>query len=1287
MSTPHRTAWASSRSLPLLVFVLVATLSGGLVWHLERQRVASQRTVLLGLATDQARAIESRIDRLLSTTYLLAAALRKDRGVVIDFESIAHEILPFYPGITALSLSPGGVIRHIVPLESNRSVVGFDQLKDPKQSPEAFLARDTGQLTLAGPLNLVQGGQGVVGRLPVYFNDKQGERRFWGFVNVTIRFPDALDATGLESLQELGYRYELWRNHPETGQRQTIAASASVAALSPVDKTLRVPNAEWTLSLAPQDGWYSAPRLGAGAFAGLLLSALLAYLTQLGLALARHRAQLEQTVQERTATIATSQLQLAATLDAIPDLLFEIDDELRLHHVHTQQPELLMLPAHEILGRRVDEFLPPEALQAVRDALQEARSQGHSVGRQYPLAVPGQPGGAWFELSVANKPGATDGPARFIMIARDITERKRTEVALEAARERLALAFEASNDAPWDWSPGTGELYLSPQWWRMVGEPDRGTIQADAHFWHSYTHPDDFQRGVDYFREIVAQGRSHYSLEFRLRHRDGHAIPVLARALVHYDEKGRPVRVSGTHQDLTEIRRAQRRALLRTFLLNLLAQELTLPELLNRSVRQLEDSLPGSLCTILLLDDSHQHFGEGYGPSLPPAYVQAFRGLPIGPEVGSCGAAASARQPIYVGDITTHPNWAPYLDLATAAGLAACWSQPVITRDGQVAGTFAVYHRTPQMPQPEDAQLLEEAARFVAIAIERKQDEAALQLSAAVFDKSSEGFLITDAQQHIIKVNPAFTQITGYEAEEIMGKLPSYLASGHQSREFYADMWHELNTTGQWQGEVWNRRKDGQVYPEWLSITRVLDDEGLTRHYIAIFSDTSQRKAHEAQIRSLAHFDPLTGLANRTLLKDRVDHDLSQAKRNREPLTLMFLDLDHFKNINDSLGHHIGDLLLEEVARRITAVVREQDTVARLGGDEFVAVLPSTGAHDATHIARRLLEHISQPYQLEQHELNITPSIGLALYPEDGADYQTLYRCADTAMYRAKQQGRNGYSFFTAEMQASSIRTLQLDNALRRALEREQLSLHYQPQVSLDTGQVIGVEALLRWNHPEWGPVSPAEFVPVAESSGQILQIGEWVLRNACRQLKAWRDAGLPAMVMAVNLSAVQFRLPRLPELVMDILDEAQLPPDCLELELTESVAMHDPQGAVATMNRLHDKGILMSVDDFGTGYSSLSYLKRFRVYKLKIDMSFVRDMCVDPEDALIVGAIINLAQSLGLKTIAEGVETDEQLAQLRQGGCSEVQGYRIARPMPADRFEAWLRQQAASATPLLLTP
>lgn len=757
----------------------------------------------------------------------------------------------------------------------------------------------------------------------------------------------------------------------------------------------------------------------------------------------------------------------------------------------------------------------------------------------------------------------------------------------------------------------------------------------------------------------------------------------MARAFITYDANGQAVRMSGTHTDLTETRKAQRRERLRTFLLGLLTQDLALPDILEQTVLKLESAMPESLCSILLLDEDRLHLRHGAGPSLPQSYLRALDGHPIGPREGACGAAAYLGRTVISEDITTDPNWDKHREMALAANLASCWSHPIVGHDSRVLGSFAVYHRQPASPSADELLLIEEAAHFTALAIERKRADAELQLAAAVFEQSSEGFMVTDADLRIVKINPAFTTITGYGVDEVAGQTPALLASGHHGREFYQRMWQELDTSGQWQGEIWNRRKDGQVYPEWLSITRVRDPSGQTRHYIAIFSDTSQRKAHEAQIRTLAHYDALTGLANRTLLRDRVDHDLNQARRHGQPLALLFLDLDHFKNINDSLGHHLGDLLLVEVARRLSGLVRSQDTVARLGGDEFVAVLPDTHAQGAAHIARKLLARIAEPYLLEQHELSITPSIGIAMFPDDGEDYQSLYRCADTAMYRAKQVGRNGYSFFTAEMQANSIRTLQLDNALRRAMERDQLQLHYQPQLSLETGRVIGVEALLRWNHPEWGPVSPAEFIPVAESSGQILQMGEWVLRTAARQLRAWQDAGLQPMVMAVNLSAVQFRLPRLPELVMDILLEAGLAPDQLELELTESVAMHDPQGAVAIMNRLHERGILMSVDDFGTGYSSLSYLKRFRVYKLKIDQTFVRDMCNDPEDALIVGAIINLAQSLGLRTIAEGVENADQLALLRARGCTEVQGYHIARPMTAQALEAWLRtHDAAEAAP-----
>lgn len=459
------------------------------------------------------------------------------------------------------------------------------------------------------------------------------------------------------------------------------------------------------------------------------------------------------------------------------------------------------------------------------------------------------------------------------------------------------------------------------------------------------------------------------------------------------------------------------------------------------------------------------------------------------------------------------------------------------------------------------------------------------------------------------------------------------------------------------------------------------EDERMTALISAIATQLGtafQRKRDEENIQRLANFDALTGLPNRTLFTDRINHSISISQRSHTQLAVLFFDLDHFKNINDSLGHRIGDRLLIAVAQRLKSVVRDEDTISRMGGDEFILLLQDTDASDAARVAGKVLEAIAQPCQIEQYELVVTTSIGIAMYPDDSEDFESLYKCADIAMYRAKQDGRNNYCFFTPEMQQRSSRTLQLENALRHALERNQLQLHYQPQVSLQDGRIVGAEALLRWQHPELGMISPCEFIPVAEASGQIVQIGEWVLRNAARQLKTWMDSGLEpiTMAMAVNLSAVQFRHLHLPDLVTKILEEVQLSPQYLELELTESVAMGDPLAAIAVMKDLHERGIRMSIDDFGTGYSSLSYIKRFNVYKLKIDQSFVRDITEDPDDKAIVAAIISMAKALGIQTIAEGVETEGQLAFLRENGCNEIQGYYYSEPLPADQFEVFVRNK-----------
>ena len=649
------------------------------------------------------------------------------------------------------------------------------------------------------------------------------------------------------------------------------------------------------------------------------------------------------------------------------------------------------------------------------------------------------------------------------------------------------------------------------------------------------------------------------------------------------------------------------------------------------------------------------------------------------------GTVIRENQPVWCQDFQHDSFTSPSKECALEQGWNAVAALP-LRRNGSAVAAFCLFASDVNSFDLDARNLLDEMAMDIGFALDnfaseqaRKQAETELRLAAKVFEQCGEGFMITDANIRIIMVNTAFSHITGYSEAEVLGENPRMLSSGHQEPTYYQAMRDEISASGRWQGEILNRHRNGSLYLAWLSISRMLDDDGKTTQYIGIFNDITEHRATEERMQWLTHFDTLTGLPNRTLLTDRCKHAVNMAQRSGQPLALMFLDLDHFKHINDSLGYRIGDALLGELARRLTAALRPQDTLSRFGGDDFVIVLPGTDADGAARLAGKLLAETVAPYQIERHELSVTASIGIAMYPDNGHDLETLSRCADAAMYRAKHDGRDIFRFFTPEMQAHSARRLQLENALRRALERNQLLLHYQPQLSLHDGRIVGAEVLLRWQHPEFGMVPPAEFIPIAENSGLIMSIGEWVLRTAMQQMCTWQDQGCSPTALAVNLSAIQFRHPGLPQLVMQILEDTGVPPGCLELELTESTAMENPLAAIAIMNELHQRGIRMSIDDFGTGYSSLGHLKRFKVYKLKIDRSFVHEITDDADDRAIVAAVIKLANSLGLQTIAEGVETAGQLEFLQQQGCNEIQGYYYSRPLPPEQFEIFLKNDSAA--------
>ncbi len=556
---------------------------------------------------------------------------------------------------------------------------------------------------------------------------------------------------------------------------------------------------------------------------------------------------------------------------------------------------------------------------------------------------------------------------------------------------------------------------------------------------------------------------------------------------------------------------------------------------------------------------------------------------------------------------------------------------------------------------------------------ELKARDAELQLHANLFMHSLEGIMICGPDTAILAVNQAFTDITGYTQAEVQGQPPSMISSGQHDAGFYRALWQQVDTQGRWQGEVWNRRKDGKLFLEWLTINVDRASDGSVRHYYAIFSDITERKATEQRLIHLTHHDALTDLPNRLLLHERLSRALVDAERHRTVLAILYVDLDRFRNINESLGHSVGDQLLVEVALRLSQAIGDGDTVSRHGGDEFTVLLPGADADAAAHSAQTLLDALALPIVLDGQQLVVSASIGIATYPADGHDIDTLQQASDVAMYRAKQDGGNVFRFHSAALQQQVSRTLQTENALHRALRDNEFELHYQPQLEMATGRIVGCEALLRWQDPVAGMRLPAEFISIAEESGLILPLGSWVMKTAAAQCKAWHDAGFNELVVAVNVSALQFRQKDFVEQVAQVLADSGLPAHALDIELTESAVADDPECAIALIQSLHDLGVRLSIDDFGTGYSSLSHLKRFNIHKLKIDQSFVRDLMTDSDSASIVQAVISMSANLGLSAIAEGVETPEQAAWLLQRGCSEAQGYLYAKPMDADAFGRWM--------------
>ncbi|RTL49464.1 MAG: EAL domain-containing protein [Rhodocyclaceae bacterium] len=573
----------------------------------------------------------------------------------------------------------------------------------------------------------------------------------------------------------------------------------------------------------------------------------------------------------------------------------------------------------------------------------------------------------------------------------------------------------------------------------------------------------------------------------------------------------------------------------------------------------------------------------------------------------------------------------------------------------------------------------------VLLTLTELQHHSAFNLLERVFLQSGEAILITNAQNRIVTVNPAFTALTGYTLEEVLGQDPKILSSGRSSAEDVEAMWRTLADDQFWQGEIWDRHKSGEIYPKWMSISTVRNAAGEVENYIARFTNIAERKATEERLVYMSQHDPLTQLFNRTMLQSQLQTILARARRDQQQAAVLLIDLDRFKSVNDTLGHHVGDQLLIAIANRLRETVRASDIVARLGGDEFVVLLPDIqDAMSVTGIVSKIRLALEDSYRIDRHVLYATPSIGVSLYPLDGEDEETLLKNADTAMYHAKAEGRNNFQFFAKAMNHAAVERMKLETALRQAVTATQLGqsrfkLHYQPQVHLDGNAIDGLEALLRWTDPELGSVPPAKFIPIAEETGLIQPLGDWVFWESCRQLREFKDQGFADLHIAVNLSAQQLRHENLPSVVRGALACYNLSPSDIEFEITESVAMQNPVATIAVLDQLSDIGIVLAIDDFGTGYSSLAYLKHLPIQRLKLDRTFVKDIESDRDDEAICSATIVLAHNLGLELVAEGVETAGQEQRLKQLGCDVIQGFLHSKPLPAAEVADFLGQWKTS--------
>jgi diguanylate cyclase (GGDEF)-like protein/PAS domain S-box-containing protein len=947
-----------------------------------------------------------------------------------------------------------------------------------------------------------------------------------------------------------------------------------------------------------------------------------------------------------------SEAEFHQVFERITDAYVALDKNWRYTYLNAKAAQFFGRRPEDLIGKHIwTEF--PEAIEhAFHRAYEKAMAEQKPVFLEeyYP------PYEAWFENRIYPSP---DGLTIYF---HDVSERKRNEEKLRHSQQMLDEAQQVAHLGSWEWRIGSEKIEWSRELFRIYGlEP------ADAAGFHEFLsliHPEDRDRVQAIIEGALANHQPFY-LEERIVHPDGRIRILDSRGEVLTDPEGQADRMIGVCQDVTDRKRAEQMDAGQRDILAGIAAQKPLVENLERIARLHEELNPGALCSLLLMDADGQHVLHGAAPSLPAEFNRAIHGLEIGDEHGSCGTAAWRRERVVVADIANHRYWTNYKAIALKHGLRACWSTPVLDSNGQVLGTFAVYFRELRAPDIGELDSIDKMLTITAIAIESARLNERLRVRDRFFEMSSEVFCIFDPKlQRLVQINPSFSRVTGYSSAEATSR--HYLEFIHpEDRKRVAE-----NTVAMLSSEdgrlheFVNRIQCADGQHRWLAWEWVAEPDGLV---YGVGHDITERRRVEAELAYASSHDAVTGMSHHLVLERALASLLEDASK---PVWILFVGLDRFQAINESMGHGIGDEVLQRVAERLQQAVGEAGHIARFAGDEFV-VAGTLNRASALELAERLRAAVALPIESGDYRLLLTASIGISHSPDHGQSAQELLRRAEAAMTRAKRQGRDMICEFSVEQMQDIEDRLILGRHLRGAIRRGELELHYQPQHHAVDHVLSGFEALLRWHSHALGQVPPARFIPIAETLGLMPEIGEWVLDEACRQASVWLDRGHRDFNIAVNISAQQLQRPGLVELVRDALHKHAVPPEVLSIELTESSLMENVVRIQGTLAELKALGTKLSLDDFGTGYSSLAYLKQFPIDKLKIDQSFVRGLPDDADDAAIARTIVAMAHQLRMVVSAEGVETKEQAAFLNGIGCDELQGYHLGHPVAADAAEA----------------